>query len=61
MKYKKLRVKKIIGGNTGSEKFIFAHLPFYLPPSTHLSSDWPTEMKINLLYYHFIKLSWILY
>lgn len=28
------------GGMAGREKFISAHLPFYLPPSAYLSPNW---------------------
>lgn len=52
------------GGKTG-EKFISAHLPFYLPPSAQLSSDWSSRIGISLLYDHIrrrsIKLSRILH
>lgn len=40
MKCKKFRIKKEEEERLEERKFISAHLPFYLPPSARLSSDW---------------------
>lgn len=47
-----IKDKESRGGKTGREKFISAYLPFYLPCSAHLSSDWSSWMEINLVYHH---------
>ncbi len=48
MKHKKLMYEERRGGKTGREKLISAHLPFYLPPSAHFSSEWSNWMEISL-------------
>lgn len=40
MKHKKFSRKKEEEERLGETKCITAHLPFHLPPSAHLSSDW---------------------